>query len=868
MDDKGALMLCAWGLPPLSHADDPYRCTSAALELADALHALGVKARIGVTTGKVFAGVIGPNYRCEFSILGDAVNLAARLMGKAPFGGVLCDEPTYESAVGNGSTFETLPPIKVKGKEAMIPIYRPLWEGDEATSSSSSDAASSSSGAPGTTTTTGSDGNNNGSLGACSSSSSMEPNRRSSSGPRERRKATAKADNFNSGASVLGTATHIRSTERAMIAATMERFFNGGSGGGMFLLSGDAGSGKSELAKMVLKSAKAYKARLIESLTPKHKGNARDVHASPCLELSQLLKGLLSPDAPLKDDNDEGEDKKKKKDKDKKEELTPEEKAALKAATAAKAAAAHKKAVELAEAGLGPPVTVKGWQLRLQAALQGQPPEVVQSAHLFDSYFRDWCGVTSGDDEEGAAAKSAAEAKTTIGTTASVEASASSGEGDSKSEEASILKEKEEEKTSTEPVRLTNRRVSSSEEKSMVDFNDYNDDAHDDDEGGADAAARRAVLEAVLEAALAKEPLMLFVHVRTGSSLSANAMHPETWPLLMWLSAYAAARHATPLGEVGNNGSISGSAPPPASSSSSSSHPLAVVFVNRRILDFGGQRQNDAVAEVVSNAAKCGGLLQLDPLDATDRSSYLCLALKVSELPLEVHAWVSGIANGNPQYTEICAKALEKANVLDLIHEPALNEGEQKEAEQEQPAAAEGRVVAQLKAGADLRKVEPPPKIAGFIRSTLSSLGPEERLLTQILALYPHAAQPSPDPSADSRLPPRPTAEVLRAGYETVAPIDAYRVDEVLQRLKLYGILTEVKDEMRPQRAERPVEEKLEEEEKGEEGALIARPEEVSSRPVAYALIWPLLKDLASGMLLKNQKEAILDRLGAMVYPF
>jgi hypothetical protein len=53
MDDKGALMLCAWGLPPLSHADDPHRATSAALELAAALKALGAKARIGVTTGKV-----------------------------------------------------------------------------------------------------------------------------------------------------------------------------------------------------------------------------------------------------------------------------------------------------------------------------------------------------------------------------------------------------------------------------------------------------------------------------------------------------------------------------------------------------------------------------------------------------------------------------------------------------------------------------------------------------------------------------------------------------------------------------------------------------------------------------------------------
>jgi len=68
------------------------------MQLAKALDDLGVQAHIGVTTGKVFAGVIGPPHRCEFSLLGDTVNLAARLMGKAPFGGVLCDESTYESA--------------------------------------------------------------------------------------------------------------------------------------------------------------------------------------------------------------------------------------------------------------------------------------------------------------------------------------------------------------------------------------------------------------------------------------------------------------------------------------------------------------------------------------------------------------------------------------------------------------------------------------------------------------------------------------------------------------------------------------------------------------------------------------------------
>ena len=32
-DDKGALMLCAWGIPPLTHVDDPHRATAAAVQV-------------------------------------------------------------------------------------------------------------------------------------------------------------------------------------------------------------------------------------------------------------------------------------------------------------------------------------------------------------------------------------------------------------------------------------------------------------------------------------------------------------------------------------------------------------------------------------------------------------------------------------------------------------------------------------------------------------------------------------------------------------------------------------------------------------------------------------------------------------------
>ena len=75
--------------------------------------------RVGINRGRVFSGILGPPYRRTFSIKGDAVNLAARVMGRAAPGQVLATAAVLERArVQFAST--PLAPFAVKGKSQLV----------------------------------------------------------------------------------------------------------------------------------------------------------------------------------------------------------------------------------------------------------------------------------------------------------------------------------------------------------------------------------------------------------------------------------------------------------------------------------------------------------------------------------------------------------------------------------------------------------------------------------------------------------------------------------------------------------------------------------------------------------------------------
>ena len=76
---------------------------------------LPLPVRIGVHRGPVFAGDIGPQYRRTYTVMGDAVNLAARLMAKAPPGAIYATAGVLEHSP---TRFDSTPlePFTVKGK--------------------------------------------------------------------------------------------------------------------------------------------------------------------------------------------------------------------------------------------------------------------------------------------------------------------------------------------------------------------------------------------------------------------------------------------------------------------------------------------------------------------------------------------------------------------------------------------------------------------------------------------------------------------------------------------------------------------------------------------------------------------------------
>jgi ABC-type oligopeptide transport system substrate-binding subunit/class 3 adenylate cyclase len=116
---------------PVAHENDPERALRAALEMMDALAEFNAERgtdlgmHIGVNTGLVIAGALGTRGRQEYSVMGDAVNLAARLEDASERGEIFVGPDTYRLTAPLFK-FEPLELIQVKGKAKPVPVYRLL----------------------------------------------------------------------------------------------------------------------------------------------------------------------------------------------------------------------------------------------------------------------------------------------------------------------------------------------------------------------------------------------------------------------------------------------------------------------------------------------------------------------------------------------------------------------------------------------------------------------------------------------------------------------------------------------------------------------------------------------------------------------
>ncbi len=79
---------------------------------------------VGIAAGEVVMGAIGASKRLDFTVLGQVVNLAARLASAAPPDAVLVSAAVHDALAGEAfASFGSLPPIAFKGISAPVPVY-------------------------------------------------------------------------------------------------------------------------------------------------------------------------------------------------------------------------------------------------------------------------------------------------------------------------------------------------------------------------------------------------------------------------------------------------------------------------------------------------------------------------------------------------------------------------------------------------------------------------------------------------------------------------------------------------------------------------------------------------------------------------
>ena len=119
----GDSLMIFFGDPQSSgEKQDAVKCILMALEMKEHAKLLGVNIRIGINTGDCIVGNFGSDKHMEYTIIGSAVNLAARLEAQSEPGKILISDMTYE-LVKDVIRCEERGEIRVKGIDRNIHTY-------------------------------------------------------------------------------------------------------------------------------------------------------------------------------------------------------------------------------------------------------------------------------------------------------------------------------------------------------------------------------------------------------------------------------------------------------------------------------------------------------------------------------------------------------------------------------------------------------------------------------------------------------------------------------------------------------------------------------------------------------------------------
>ncbi|XP_036058629.1 adenylate cyclase type 10 isoform X2 [Onychomys torridus] len=127
MFDKGCSFLCVFGFPGEKVPDEITHALESAVDIFDfcsQVHKIRTVS-IGVASGIVFCGIVGHTVRHEYTVIGQKVNIAARMMMYYP-GIVTCDSVTYDGSNLPAYFFKELPKKVMKGVADAGPVYQCL----------------------------------------------------------------------------------------------------------------------------------------------------------------------------------------------------------------------------------------------------------------------------------------------------------------------------------------------------------------------------------------------------------------------------------------------------------------------------------------------------------------------------------------------------------------------------------------------------------------------------------------------------------------------------------------------------------------------------------------------------------------------